>query len=142
MKVKNKKAYFNYKLESERVEAGISLMGGEAKAVRTSRVDISNAHARILNGEVYLVNANIPVESKKDYNPTRMRKLLLHKKEIVSLQTKMKQRKLTLVPTSMYTKRRLVKIELALGKGKRKFEKRQTIKKRDIDREIEKELKG
>ena len=142
MKVKNKKAFFNYKLEPERVEAGISLTGGEAKALRTGRFDFSNAHARILDGEIYLVNVNIPIEGKKDYNPTRSRKLLLHRKEIVFLETKMKQRKLTLVPISLYTKRRLVKVELALGKGKRKFEKRQTIKKRDINREIEKEMKA
>ncbi len=142
MKTKNKKALFNYKLEPGRVEAGIVLTGGEAKAVRLGKTDLSNAHARIVEGEVYLVNANIPIEGKKSYNSTRSRKLLLHKKEIVSLESKVKQRKLTLVPVSVYTKHRLVKVELALGKSKRKFEKRQTIKKRDIDRDIERELKN
>lgn len=135
MRIFNKRAKFNYKLEGERVEAGISLSGGEAKAVRENRANISQSHARILNGEAYLINANIPVAGAK-YEPTRIRKLLLHKGEILSLSTKMKQRKLTLVPIKMYTKGRLIKCELALGKSKRKFEKKEAIKKRDLEREM------
>lgn len=142
MRIFNKRAKFNYKLEGERVEAGISLSGGEAKAVRENRANISQSHARILNGEAFLINANIPVAGAK-YEPTRIRKLLLHKGEILSLSTKMKQRKLTLVPIKMYTsirpggrRGRLIKCELALGKSKRKFEKKEAIKKRDLEREL------
>lgn len=141
MKIFNKRAKFEYKLEEERLEAGLSLSGGEAKSVRTGHADLSQAYAKILNAEVYLINANIPVPGAK-YEPTRTRKLLMHKKEIASLWVKMKQRKLTLVPVKLYTKARLIKCELALGKSKRQFEKRETIKRRDIDREIQQELKG
>lgn len=140
MKIFNKRAKFDYKLEEGRVEAGISLSGGEAKAVREKRANISQAHVRILNDEAFLINANIPVAGAK-YEPTRIRKLLLHKGQILSLSVKMKQRKLTLVPLAMYTKGRLVKLELALGKTKRKFEKKEATKKKDLRRELERELK-
>lgn len=144
MRIFNKRAKLEYALEGDRFEAGISLTGGEAKAVRTGHLDLSRSYARILSGEVYLINANIPVAGAK-YEPTRMRKLLMHKDEILAIATKMKQRKLTLVPLAMYTKpslrpggqkRRLIKVQLALGKSKRKFEKREAIKKRDIEREL------
>jgi len=141
MKLINKKARFHYNL-LERIEAGISLNGGEAKAVRLGHVDLSNSFAKILQGEIYLVNANIPIEGKKDYSPTRSRKLLLHKSEIISIQSKIKAKKLTLVPTKLYTKRRLVKVEIALAKTKREFEKKEAIKRKDIKREIARELRG
>ena len=140
MQIVNKKAKFNYNL-FERIEAGISLLGAEAKAVRGGHVNLSESFAKIIDHEVYLVNANIPVEGKKDYSSTRTRKLLLHKDQIISIQTKIKQKKLTLVPTKIYTKGNLVKIELALAKSKRKFEKKESIKKKDIQREIEQELR-
>ncbi|MFZ5932738.1 MAG: SsrA-binding protein SmpB [Patescibacteria group bacterium] len=142
MQTLNKRARFEYALEPERYEAGISLSGGEAKAVRTGHADISQAVARILNGEAFLINANIPVQGARKYDSKRTRKLLLHKDEIVSISTKTKQKKLTLVPTKMYTKGRLVKVELALGRAKRKFEKRQALKKKDIEREIAREFRG
>jgi len=137
----NKKARFNYKL-LERFEAGISLIGAEVKAIRIGHVDISNSYAKIIDNEVYLVNANISVVGKKKYNATRSRKLLLHKNQITSLKTKTKAKSLTLVPTKVYTKGRLIKVEIALAKAKRKFEKKEAIKKRDIKREIEVELRG
>jgi SsrA-binding protein len=140
MKTFNKRARFDYKLEGDRFETGLVLSGGEAKAVRTGHTDLSQSVARVLNGEVWLINANIPVLGAKNYNSTRSRKLLLHKFEILSIATKMKQRKLTLVPLSLYNKGRLIKLKLALGKPKRKFEKRQAIKAKDIEREIAKEL--
>lgn len=140
MRIANRKARFNYKLFG-RYEVGISLTGGEVKAIRDGRANISQAYAKIIDGEAYLVNANIAVVNAKKYNPTRTRKLLLHKKEIASIQTKLKAKKLTLVPTKVYTKGRLIKVELALAKAKRKFEKKETIKKKDIEREIERELK-
>jgi SsrA-binding protein len=142
MKIFNKKARFEYFLEPERIEAGLSLSGGEAKAIRTGHLDLSQAVARVLNGEIFLINANIPILGAKKYVSTRMRKLLLHKKEILSLGTKMKQRKLTLVPISMYTKGHLVKLQLALGKPKAKYEKKEAIKKKDIERELEQEFKN
>jgi SsrA-binding protein len=141
MRIFNKRAKFNYKLENERIEAGISLTGGEAKAVRTGHLDLTNSFAKIVGGEVFLINANIPVLGAK-YAPTRTRKLLLHRKEIISILSKMRQKKLTLVPIKMYTKDRLIKLELALGKSKRKFEKKEAIKKKDLIREVEKEFQG
>ena len=117
-------------------------MGAEAKAVRGGHVNLSDSFAKIIDREIYLVNANIPVEGKKEYSSTRTRKLLLHKDQIVSLQTKIKQKKLTLVPTKIYTKGNLVKVELALAKSKRKFEKKAKLKKKDIQREIEQEIRG
>lgn len=141
MRIVNKKAKFNYNL-LEHLEAGVVLNGAEVKAVRRGGVDLSNSFAKIISGEVYLVNANIPVEGKKDYNPTRARKLLLHKNQITSITGKVKAKRLTLVPTKLYTKGNLVKAEIALAKSKRKFEKKETIKKRDIEREIERALRG
>lgn len=138
MKIINKKAKFNYKLDEDRYEAGIVLKGNEIKAVRNKKVDISNSHARIMDNEVWLINSVFEGAE----TPTRTRKLLLNKKEIVSIDSKMKQRKLTLVPILLYTKGRLVKVKLALGKTKRKFEKRESLKKKDIKRQIERELKN
>lgn len=140
MRVINKQAKFNYKL-FDKYEAGISLLGAEVKVVRKGNVDLSRSFAKIIGGEAYLINANIPVAGKKNYDSARTRKLLLHKDEIVSIKTKIKAKKLTLVPTMLYTKGRLVKAEIALAKTKRKFEKKEAIKKKDIEREIEQELK-
>lgn len=141
MKIFNKKAGFNYKL-LDRFEAGVALLGAEVKAVRRGAVDLSHSFAKVMGDEVYLINANIPVEGKKDYNTRRIRKLLLHKKQIVSIRSKIQAKKLTLVPTKVYTKGRLIKVEVALAKAKRKFEKKEAIKRKDIEREIESELKG
>jgi SsrA-binding protein len=141
MRIFNRKAKFNYKL-LETFEAGISLNGGEVKAIRRGNVNLSQSYAKVIGDEIYLINANIPVEGKKDYDPTRARKLLLHKDEIISINAKIKAKKLTLVPTKVYTNRKLVKVEIALAKSKRKFEKRQAIKKKDIEREIEREVRG
>lgn len=142
MRVFNKRARFEFELLDEKIEAGIVLSGGESKAIREGHLDLSQAHARIINGEAYLVNANIPVRGAKNYDQTRTRKLLLHKSEIVSISTKSKQLKLQIVPVSIYNKNRLIKVQLRLGKSKRKFEKKEVIKRRDINRDIEKEFKG
>lgn len=141
MKIVNKKARFNYNL-LEKFEAGISLIGAEAKVLRKGRADISQSFAKIIDGEVYLINASIPIPDKKDYRPTRARKLLLHKDEVVSIESKIKAKKLTLVPTMVYTKGRLIKVEIALAKSKRKFEKKEAIKRHDIEREVAQELKN
>lgn len=142
MKVFNKKANFEYELTPEKVEAGVVLRGIEAKAFRDGRVDISQSHVRIMDGEAFLINANIPAGDIKGYEPTRMRKLLLHKKQIISLTTKMKQKKLQIVPVSMYNSDSRIKLELVLGVPKRKFDKKESIKKHDVQRDIERELRG
>jgi SsrA-binding protein len=139
MKKINRKARFDYNL-LETLEAGIALSGQEVKAVKEGNVDLQGAHAKIIDGEVYLINVNIS-GTGEGYEPTRTRKLLLHKNQIVSIASKIKGKKLTLVPVSVYTTRGLVKIELALAKPKRKFEKRKKIKDRDIKRDVERELK-
>lgn len=141
MKRINKKANFNYEL-FDKFEAGISLLGVEVKELRKGSIDLSRSYAKIIDGEVYLINANIPVPGKKDYQSTRSRKLLLNKNQIISIQSKIKAKKLTLVPTKVYTKGRLIKAEIALAKAKRKFEQKEAIKRKDIEREIERELKG
>lgn len=141
MKRINKKANFNYEL-FDKFEAGISLLGVEVKELRKGSIDLSRSYAKIIDGEVYLINANIPVSGKKDYKPTRSRKLLLNKNQIILIQSKIKAKKLTLVPTKVYTKGRLIKAEIALAKAKRKFEQKEAIKRKDIEREIERELKG
>lgn len=138
----NKKAKFEYELVGEGVEAGISLLGAEAKSVREGRADISQSAIRILGDEVYLINANIPASGLTNYNSTRARKLLLHRKEILTLITKMKQGKLQMVPMRIYNKGRLIKLYLELGRGKRKFQKKESIKRHDINRDIEREFKG
>lgn len=139
MKVDNKRAFFNYFIE-ERIEAGIVLTGGEARAIRTGHINLSNAYAKMINNEVYLVNADIPITGAKGYDSTHMRKLLLKRSEILNMETKMKQKRLTLVPTKAYTKGRLIKIELGLARSKREFEKRESIKKRDVQRDIDREV--
>ena len=140
MKVINKKAKYNYKL-FEKYEAGISLTGIEVKTLLNGQADLSNSFVKILEGEIYLVNANIPF-SNAQANPTRTRKLLLHKAEITAIWSKIRQKQLTLVPTKLYNKGRKIKLEFALAKGKKKFEKKESIKKKDIERDIEQQLRG
>ncbi|BCX14426.1 MAG: SsrA-binding protein [Patescibacteria group bacterium] len=138
MKILNKKASFNYTL-LDRFEAGISLTGEEIKTLKERGADLGNSYVKIINNEAFLINANIFSEGE---DPTRSRKLLLHKREIISLESKIKAKKLTLIPVKMYNKGRRIKIELALAKPKKEFEKKETLKRQDIKREIEKELKS
>lgn len=143
MKIINRKAPFDYQL-LDHFEAGINLFGAEVKAVREGHVDLSGSFVRFLGSEAYLVNANIfpyKYARPESYDERRTRKLLLHKKEIISLKSKMEGSSLTIVPISVYTTHGLIKVELALAKSKKKFEKRESIKKRDINREIAEELK-
>ena len=143
MKITNRKAPFDYQL-LDRLEAGIHLLGAEVKAVREGHVDLSGSFVRILGNEAYLVNANIfpyKYARPETYDERRTRKLLLHKKEIISLKSKMDGSSLTVVPVSVYTTHGLIKVELALARSKKKFEKREAIKKRDINRDIEEVLK-
>ena len=142
MKIFNKRARFEYELTGDGVEAGVSLKGAEAKSLREGRGDISQSFVKIIAGEAFWVNANIPATSIQNYDSTHTRKLLMHRAEILSLLTKMKQKKLQIVPLRVYTKGRLIKLYLELGKPKRKFEKKEAIKRKDIQRDIEKEFKG
>lgn len=140
MRIFNKVAKRNYYLFN-RFEAGVILTGGEAKAALNGHLDLSRSFARVIDGQLCLVNAVIPLGAVKDYDPAATRKLLLHKHELVSVIGKMKQKKLTLVPVSMYNKGRLVKVELALAKTKRLFERKEILKKKDIEKDLERELK-
>jgi len=144
MKVINKKAKFDYQL-FDRFEAGISLTGPEVKSIKNKRISLKEAYIRFRDGEVFLINANVapyPFADNRNYDPTRSRKLLLHKKEILRLQKKMEAKNYVLVPTAVYTKGRNIKVEIALAKPKKKWEKRETLRRRDIMREVEKEVKS
>jgi len=141
MKVNNRKAKFNYHIH-DTFEAGISLNGQEARAVRGGKVNLTNSFAKVIGDEIYLVNATINVADRIKFSPTRTRKLLLHRRQINSINAEIKAKKLTLIPLSIYTKGRLIKAKLALSKPKKQYEKRETIRRREAEREIEKELKG
>ncbi len=136
MRVVNRSASFDYQL-FERIECGVELTGAEAKSVRGGHVKLDGAHVKILDGQAILLNCNIfPYEhASEESKPDRTRKLLMHKKEILVLEQKMKTGRQTIVPTVIYTKGPRVKIEIALARGKRKYEKREAIKKRDLQRE-------
>ena len=139
----NRKAYHDYLIE-ERVEAGIVLKGSEIKSIRAGKVSLQDAYAKPENGEIWLFNSHIASYDAASYNthqPTRPRKLLLHKKEVDILTGRVKQRGLTLVPLKLYIKHGIAKIELGVGKGKKVYDKRETIMRRDTDREIERALK-
>ena len=140
----NKKASFNYFLD-EFFECGLVLTGTEIKSIRNHNPSLSDSYALIRNGEAFLINMNIPVYDKGNifnHEPLRQRKLLLHKEEIRKLQKKIDQQGYTLVPTTLYLKEGLAKIEIALARGKKMYDKRETIKENDIKREIAKNIKG
>ncbi|MDP2649661.1 MAG: SsrA-binding protein SmpB [bacterium] len=144
MKITNRKAFFDYEI-FERFEAGINLIGSEVKAIKEGHADLSGSFVRIIGSEAYLVNAKIflyEYSRLDDYDPRRTRKLLLHKNEIIALKSKADGSNLSIVPLSFYTSHSLIKLELALGKGKKVYEKRQRIKKKDELRELEIELRG
>ena len=144
MRIVNRKARRNYEI-LEKIEAGIVLLGFEVKSVRRKRVKLEDSFAKIVNNEVVLFNCFIaPYDfaDTRDYDAYRPRKLLLHKKQIIKLKTKMSQRKgLTLVPLSLYTKGSLIKVEIALAKGRKKFEKKQVEKEKAIRKTIDKQIK-
>jgi SsrA-binding protein len=143
----NKRARFDYEL-LESFEAGIRLAGHEVKAVKAGQINLTGSFVVLHAGHkptLNLINANIhlyPGAGKIAYDPTRSRALLLHRREINYLIGKLQQKGLTLVPTRVYTKNNLVKLEFALARGKKKFDKRETIKKREVDRSIRRIMKG
>lgn len=142
MKITNKRAFYDYEL-LERFEAGINLYGAEVKAIRLGHADLSGSHVRIMGSEAYLINAKIfPYEYSRPegYDEKRTRKLLLHKKEIIALKSKTEGQNLSLVPVLLYTKNNLVKVEIALGKGKKEYDKKEAKKRKDLKRQTEEEL--
>ncbi len=142
MKISNKRAFYDYEI-TERFEAGINLNGAEVKAVKLEHADLTSSYVRIMGSEAYLINAKIfPYEYARpdNYQEDRTRKLLLHKKEIISLKNKTDGANMSLVPISFYDKNSLIKLEVGIGKGKKKFDKKESKKRADLDREIEREL--
>ena len=139
----NKKARFNYFL-SDFLEAGIVLSGTEIKSIRLHNVNLDDSYVLIRNNQAYIINMNIPVYEKGtifNHEPKRDRKLLLHKYEIRKLDAKVERKGFTLIPTKVYLKNGKAKIEIALGQGKKLFDKRETIKQRENQREINKIMK-
>lgn len=140
MKIINRKARYNYSL-FEKFEVGVVLTGPEVKSLKAGNASLAESFVRIIDGEAWLLNAHInpyPYADNRNYNARRSRKLLLHKKELLKLQQKTKMKSLTLVPVSCYTKGRNIKLEIALARGKKKYDKREAIKRRDIERELAK----
>ena len=139
----NKKAFFDYFIE-DKYEAGIELFGTEVKSLRMGKCSIKESFIRIEGGEVYVYGMHIsPYEKGNIFNkdPLRIRKLLLHKREIMKLSGEISQKGYTLVPLSVYLKGSLVKVEIGLAKGKKLYDKRETMAKKDQRREAEKEFK-
>ena len=134
----NRKAYHNYHI-GDSIEAGIALTGTEIKSIRNGRVSLGDAYVKPEGGELWLLNAHIAryeAGSYSSHKPTRPRKLLLHRKQISSLSGELAEKGLTLVPTSLYLKGSIAKVEVALAKGKKLYDKREAIARRDVEREI------
>jgi len=142
--IDNRKAHFNYSVE-ETFEAGIELEGFEVKSIKKGQGNLAGAFCIIRGGEAYIVGMHIPPYQQNNtelgYDPDRTRRLLLSKKEIKKLGEKDSIKGLTLVPVSLYSKGRHIKVSVAVARGKKEFDKRETIKKRDTDREIRREYK-
>ena len=143
--VKNKKVHFNYEI-IERYEAGIELFGSEVKALRAGRGSLDGSHVTVRGGEAYLVGATVqPYQSgniPKDYDATRNRRLLLTKREIAELGAQESKKGLTIVPISVYNKQHKLKVEIAIVRGKKTHDKRETIKKREAERDVMRDLKS
>lgn len=135
--VANPKVTFEYEV-LETYEAGVELLGTEVKSLRQNKGSLSGSYVNLVNGELYLLGAHIPPFQPKNadatFDPYRSRKLLLSKKEVVHLASKLKEKGLTVVALSLYTKAKRIKAQVALVRGKKLFDKRESIKKRDLDR--------
>ncbi len=139
----NRKARYNYSIE-ETLEAGLVLRGSEVKSLRAGRANLKDSYGDVRGEEVYLVGTHIsPYDPASDTNhaPERDRKLLLHRREIQKLIGKVKERGLTLIPLKMYFKGGKAKVEIALAHGKRSYDKRETLKRKEAEREIERAMK-
>jgi SsrA-binding protein len=140
----NRKAYHDYSIE-ETAEAGIQLLGTEVKSLRDGRANLKDSYVLIKNSEVFLFNCHISPYSHgniMNHDPLRTRKLLLHRKEIDRIQAKALQKSYTLIPTKIYFKGPFVKVEIGLAKGKREYEKRDSIKEREAKRDIERAMRS
>ena len=139
----NRKAFHDYHI-LEQVEAGLALHGTEVKSVRAGRVNLRDAYARVQGGEMWLMNAHVaPYDQGNRWNhePLRPRKLLLHRTEILRLSGEAQKAGGTLVPLSLYDKRGNIKVELGIAKGKRQYDKRESIAKRDAQRDVDRALR-
>lgn len=139
----NKKAYFNFFIE-ETFEAGIELQGSEVKSIRNGNISLNESYAIIKNGEAFLLNVHIaPYEKGSHYNPDpkRTRRLLLHKREILKIQSKIQEKGYTLVATKVYFKQALVKVELGIAKGKQLYDKRRAIQEKEQKRTVDRMIK-
>lgn len=139
----NRKAHFNYFL-SDFLECGIELKGSEIKSIRNNKVNIDDSYVLIKDLEAYIINMNISIYEKSsvfNHDPLRKRKLLLHKNEILKLKNKVDKDGYTIIPTKVYLKKGLCKIEIALAKGKKIYDKRESIKERDVKRKLDKKYK-
>jgi SsrA-binding protein len=140
----NRKAYHDFHID-ETYEAGISLLGTEVKSLREGRANLKESYAIIKDNEVFLLNCHISPYSHgniQNHEPLRTRKLLLHRKEIHKLWVKVSQKGLTIVPLKLYFKEGKAKVEIGVARGKRQYEKRATIKEKEVKREIERHLKS
>ena len=139
----NSKAGFDYEI-LETFSAGLELIGSEVKSVRAGRISLAGAFVGIRGGEAFLLGSNIepyqPKNISEGYDATRPKKLLLTKSELKSLEDAEGTKGLTIVPLSVYNKGRFIKLDLAIAKGKKKFDKRQAIKKRDVERDLKRSL--
>jgi len=143
---KNKKAYFDYEIITK-FEAGIVLKGSEIKSIRAGNVNLKGGFVRVFGEDAYLMDVHISpykysdAETKKNYDEKRQRKLVLHKKEVATIANKLNNQGVGVVPLEIYLKGGLAKVLIGIGKGKKKYDKRETIKKRDLDREARGRLK-
>ena len=141
----NKKALFDYEI-LEKYEAGVVLTGQETKSAKMGQINLKGSYVTFHNGKAFVLNMHInkykPAGPMPDFDPTHSRQLLLHKKEIAYLQGKSLERGLTIVPLRVYTKQRLLKIEVAIARGKKTYDKRESIKKKDLKRELDRARKN
>jgi len=141
---KNRRAYYDY-LITETFEAGIVLSGQEVKSAKFGGAQLAGAYAKIMGDEAFLINGHIkPYQhagKQNDYDPEHSRKLLLHKKEIRKIEERIREKRMTLLPLELFTKAGRIKVKLGIGKSKKEFDKRETIKKHEADRKIQRHLR-
>ncbi len=142
--VQNKKASFDYEY-LETIEVGIELLGTEVKSIKAHHGSISGAYVSVVSGELFLLGAHIPAwqekNTPKDFDPYRSRKLLANKKELIYLSKSLQTKGLTIVPISLYNKGRYIKVQIAIARGKKTFDKRETLKKKAVKRDMDRNLR-
>ena len=139
----NRKARHNYEITSS-IEAGLVLLGSEVKSMRAGKASLVDAYGRVRNGELWIIGMHIAQYKEAtfaNHEPTRERKLLLHKQEIKKIKRKVEEKGITLVPLKLYFKNNIAKLELGIARGKRKYDKKVTIAKKDAERDIQREQK-